>query len=92
MRMDRFLPQCVGRFEVNQDMMFIKDPPEFLRYSRDVGIDDVVMVSLHLLSVCSGSFGKGSVWVATGFKCSLDVLLFLLFTLGLSGHDLSLMV
>ena len=24
------LPQCVGRFKVNRDPMFVKDPPEFL--------------------------------------------------------------
>ena len=28
LRMDKFLPQCVGRFKVNQDMMFIEGPPE----------------------------------------------------------------
>ena len=28
LRMDKFLPQCVSRFNVNQDMMFIEDPPE----------------------------------------------------------------
>ena len=34
-RMDKFLPQRVGRFKVNQEMMFIEDPPEFLRCSSD---------------------------------------------------------
>ena len=33
LRMDKFLPQ--RGFEVNQDMMFIVDPPEFLRCSSD---------------------------------------------------------
>ena len=50
-----------------------------------------VLVFCLLLSVCSGSirgFDKGLVWVATGFKCSLDVLFFLLPPLWLSGHYL----
>ena len=28
--MDRFLYQCVGKFKVNWDAMFIEDPPEFV--------------------------------------------------------------
>ena len=36
LRMDKFLPQCVGRCELNQDMMFIEGPPEFLRCSCDI--------------------------------------------------------
>ena len=31
--MDKFLPQCVGRFEGNKDIIFFEDPPEFRRYS-----------------------------------------------------------
>ena len=92
LRMDNFLPQCVGRFEVNQDMIFIEDPPEFLRCN--IRTDDVTFFRL-LLSVCSGSFrgfDKGPVLVTTGFKCSPDVLLFLLLPLCLCGHGLSLMV
>ena len=38
LRMDKFLPLCVGRFEVNQYMIFIEDPPEFLR--RDIRNED----------------------------------------------------
>ena len=30
-RINKFLPRCDGRFKVNKDMMFIEDPPEFLR-------------------------------------------------------------
>ena len=84
--MDKFLSQCVGGFEVNQEMMFIKDPPEFPRCSYNRGNEDVVTFSHFLLSVCSGSFrgsDKGPVWVATGF-CLLP--------LRLSGHSLSPMV
>ena len=29
-RMDKFLPVLVGRFKMNWDMMFIKDPQMFL--------------------------------------------------------------
>ena len=63
--MDKFLPQCVGRFKVNRDMTFIKDPPVFLRSA-------MCCVSRLLLCVCSGSFSgfdKGPVFVATGLKC-----------------------
>lgn len=56
LRMDKFLPQCVRRFKVNQDLMFIEDPSEFLRCSRNIGNDDVVTFSHLLLSVCSGAF------------------------------------
>lgn len=28
LRMDRYLPLYVGRFEVKRDMMFVEDPPE----------------------------------------------------------------
>ena len=79
-----FMPQCVGRFNVTWDMIFIKDLPEFLRCSCAIGNDDVVTFSLLLLSVCSGSytsFDKGPVWIATDFECSPDVLLFLLLPL-----------
>ena len=41
-RMDKFLPQRVGRIKVKKDMMFIDDPPEFLRCSRDIRNDDLV--------------------------------------------------
>ena len=34
-RMDKVLLQHVGRFNVNQEMMFIEDPPEILRFSSD---------------------------------------------------------
>ena len=37
LRMDTFLPQCAGRFEVNWDMMFTED--EFLRYCRIIRND-----------------------------------------------------
>ena len=93
--LDMFLPQCVSRFGVNQDMMFTKDPPEFLRSSYAIGNDDVVTFSCLLFSVCCGSFSgfdKGPVLVATSFKCSPDVHLFLLLPLWLGGHGLSLMV
>ena len=53
---DKFLPQCVSRFEVNPDMMVTEDPPECLRYFPDIRNDDVVTFSHLLLSVCSGSF------------------------------------
>ena len=36
LRVDKFLPQHVGRFEVNWDVMFIEDPPEFLNYSLSI--------------------------------------------------------
>ena len=68
---------------------------DVLLWSCDIENDDVVTVSLLLLSVCLGSFrgfDKGPGWVATGFKCSSDVLLFLLLPLFLSGHGLSLIV
>ena len=79
-------------FEVNQDMMSIKDPPEFLRCSCDIRNDDaVVFFPLSALDILY-SFDKGPVWVATGFKCSSYVLLFLLLPLGLSGHILGPMV
>ena len=52
-RMDKFLPQCVGRFKVNQDMMFTKHPPEC---SCDRVNVNVATLSCLLLSVCSGSF------------------------------------
>ena len=57
LRMDQFLPHYVRGCKVNRDMMFIEVPPEFLRCSCNRGIDDVVMFSRLLLSVCSGSFG-----------------------------------
>ena len=38
LRVDKFLPQRVGRFAVNWDMMFIGEPPEFLRCSRDIAM------------------------------------------------------
>ena len=50
----------------------------------DRGNDNVVTFSCLLLSVCSGSFrgsDKGLVWVGKGFKCSPDMLLFLLLPL-----------
>ena len=84
LRMDKFLPQCVGRLKVNWDLMFIEDSPESLRWSCDTRNDDFVTFSRLFLSVCSGSFrgfDKGSVWVATGFK----LLLFLLLPLWLCG-------
>ena len=64
-------------------MMFNNDPPEFLRCPRDIENDDVVTFSLLLLYVCSccfSGFDEGPIWVATDFKCSPDVLLFLLLT------------
>ena len=39
--MNKYLPQHVGRFEVNRDMMFMEDPPESLRYPQNRGNDDV---------------------------------------------------
>ena len=39
-KMHKFLPQCVGRSEVNGYMMFIEEPPEFLSLSHNN--DDVV--------------------------------------------------
>ena len=77
LRMDKFLPQCVVRFDVNHDMMLIKDSLEFLRCSYDTKNDDVTFSHL-LLSVCLGSFrgfDKDPVWVATGFMFSPDVCL-----------------
>ena len=44
-----------SRFEVNWDMMFIRDPSEFLRCSWDIR-SDAVTFSRLLLSVCSGPF------------------------------------
>ena len=83
LRMDKFLPQCVCGFEVNQEMMFIKGLPEFLRCFCIIEWWCCYVVCL-LLSVHPGSFigsDKGSVWVATGFRSSPDVLLFLILTL-----------
>ena len=54
--------------------------------------DNVVKVTHFLQSVCSGAFDKSPVWIATGFKCSPDMRLFLLLPLSLSGHGLSPMV
>ena len=79
----------VGRFKINLDLMFIEDPPEFLRYSHDIKNDNVLKF-FRGLSVRSGSFREsdnGPVWVATDLKCSPDVLLFLLLPLFLCGHD-----
>ena len=53
LRMGKFLPQRVGMFKGNGDMMFIKDPPEFLRCSCDIGNDDVVTFS-HVTKVQFG--------------------------------------
>ena len=78
-------------FEEKRDMMFIKDPPEFLRCSCDIGNDDVVMFSCLLLSVCYGSFSsfyKSQVRVATNFKSLLMCFMFRLLTLWPSGHSL----
>ena len=86
------MPQRVSRFEVNRDTMFIKDPPEILRRSCDIGIDDAFKFFRLLHSVCPGffrGFDKGPVWVATGFKFSTDVVLFLLLPLCLCGYGLS---
>ena len=72
--MDKFLPQCVGRFEVNQDKIFIKHLPEFLRCSCDIQDDGVRFFHL-LLSVSSRSlkgFEKGPVWIDTCLKCSSE--------------------
>ena len=66
------------------------NPPKFLNCSCTIRNDNVVFCHL-LISVCSGSFSsfdKGPIWVATGFKCSPDVFLFLLLPLWLSGHGL----
>lgn len=30
LRMDKFLRQCVGRFKVNRELMFVKDPCKLL--------------------------------------------------------------
>ena len=82
---DKFLPQCDAGFEVNWNMMFIKDPPEFLKYPHDVRNDNVVAFFFLLVSVGSrsfGSFDKGPAWVATGFKRYRDKLLFLLVVQG----------
>lgn len=37
--------QSVARFEVNQDMIFIEDPAEFLRYFPNIRNGDVVVFS-----------------------------------------------
>ena len=87
-----FMPECsvlrkdsslrVSRFKVNQDMMFVEDPPEFGEMLPDIRKDDVVMFSRLLLLVCYGtlsSFDKGLVWVATGFKCSMMCLCYFCF-------------
>ena len=72
LRMDKFLPQCVDRFEANGDMMFIKAwLSQMYVYIRN---EDVVMSSRLLLSVCSGSFSgfdKCPVWVATIWSAPL---------------------
>lgn len=47
-------------------------PSEFLIYPRNIRNVDVVTFCL-LLSVSSGFFDKGQVWVALGFKCSSEV-------------------
>ena len=73
----------------------IEDTPEFFRFSCDIRNDNVVAFNRLLLSDCSGSFSgydKDQVCVATGFKCTPDVLLFLLLPLCLCGHGLSPMV
>ena len=41
-KVDKFLLQHVGRFEVNQDVMFIDDPPEFVSFSCNIRNYDVV--------------------------------------------------
>ena len=56
LRIDTFLPQGVGRFEVNRDMIPIEDTPEFLRCFRDIGNDDVTDFSSSSLSALSLSF------------------------------------
>ena len=61
-------------------MVFIEDPSAFLRYSHNIRNDNAVTVFHLFISVCSRSFrgfDKGPVRVATGFKCSPDVFLFL---------------
>ena len=76
LRVDKFLPQCVVRFKMNCDMMFIVDPPECLRCSCSIENEDVVRFSCLLVSACSGSFSgfdKGPILVAIGFKCSPDL-------------------
>ena len=45
LRRDKFLPQLVGKLEVNWDMMCMEDPPEFLRCSHDIRNDDIVTYS-----------------------------------------------
>ena len=77
-------------------MMLIKDPPEFLKCSFNIRIDDVVTFSHLLLSVSSGSsigFDKGPVWVATGTKCSpVELLLLVFLNLMVYGSDDSQLV
>ena len=85
-----FLPQHVGKFEVNWDMMSFKDPAEFLRCSHDIANGDVVTFSRLHSPFCSGSFrgfDKVPVLVTTGFKCSPDVLLFVLLPICLSRNS-----
>ena len=95
LRVDKLPSQCVARFEMHRDVVFVENPPEFLRYSCDIRNDDVVPFLCLFLSVCSGSFGdfgKGPVGVAAGFKRFPDVFLFLGLPHCPGGHVFSPMV
>ena len=65
-----FLLERVGRFKSEPRYDVYYRPSGVFRCSCDIGNDDVVTFSHLLLSGSVGSFDKGPVWVATGFKCS----------------------
>ena len=80
--------QRVGRFEVNQDMVYISNLYEFLRYSYSLGMTMLGFpVSLSLSALDLFELWKGPVWVATGLKWSPDVLLFFPLPLCHFGHE-----
>ena len=96
LRVNQFLSKSVGWLKIYWDIMFGEDPPEFLRYSRDVRNDN----TLSFLAVLFFSgvvflfrgFDEGPVGVATGLQGSPDVILFLLLALCPGWNILSSMI
>ena len=79
----------VGEFELDRDVMFLEDSPEFFqnfRKIRDRNAVTFISILFFLGVSFTGGFGECPVWVATCSQCCSEVFLFLLCRLCCGGY------
>lgn len=76
--MNKLLSQCVGIFEAYRNAVFVTDPPELFRYSRQEGNNNTVMLVV-LFFVSWGSWQRLSWGAASSLYFPVVFLLLLTF-------------